>query len=379
MNTSQTIELPTIESGLAVFNERETGLRQLASDFKGLKVNGVNDREGFTKLSKARITLKNERISIEKDGKALREGALKFQKSVIARENELIEIIRPVEMELKVEEQRIEYEKEAIRIEQERKEKQRVQDRINALDKFGYSIDLYEAHIMPDDKFNELLTHAETEWKAEQERIAFSLAIEEQKRKEEQERERLEREEFERQKAEYKELAVKAKKEREYIEEQQRIKEAEIKASREKLERDHAEREEHMRKQQEEKEQWLKAERDKMTAERESIAEEKRKHEQAIAYEKELKLTQENVRIEAEAKAKRIEDERIAKERQAIIDAERQEALKPDKERLLSYANHLSILPVPVLSDPECIEVLGYVIEKLKEVESYIKDQVSKL
>jgi hypothetical protein len=49
-----------------------------------------------------RISLRDARVKIEKAGKAMRADALKYQKDVVAREKELIAIIEPEEMRLKV-------------------------------------------------------------------------------------------------------------------------------------------------------------------------------------------------------------------------------------------------------------------------------------
>lgn len=48
-----------------------------------------------------RLNLRDTRVMIQKTGKAMRENALKFQKEVIAKEKELIEIIEPEEVRLK--------------------------------------------------------------------------------------------------------------------------------------------------------------------------------------------------------------------------------------------------------------------------------------
>ena len=47
-----------------------------------------------------RMKLREARVNITKTGKAMREGALKFQKAVIAKENELVAIVEPEETRL---------------------------------------------------------------------------------------------------------------------------------------------------------------------------------------------------------------------------------------------------------------------------------------
>jgi hypothetical protein len=189
-----------IENGLQLLDQHEADLNLLAEQFKGLTIKGVDDKLGFATLRDARITLKSRRIQIEKDGKALRENAVKFQKRVIEREKQLIAIIEPTENALYMEEKRIEEQKEVIRLEKERKENERIQNRVTALAQFSFAMDLYELKIMPDAEFTELLLKVQDEYNQEQQRLAEVKAEEEKQRQAEQERIRLEREEFARQK-----------------------------------------------------------------------------------------------------------------------------------------------------------------------------------
>jgi hypothetical protein len=53
--------------------------------------------EDLKVIKECRIQLKNARVAISKKGKELREGAVAFQRQVIAREKELIEIVEPEE------------------------------------------------------------------------------------------------------------------------------------------------------------------------------------------------------------------------------------------------------------------------------------------
>ncbi len=52
-------------------------------------------------VHEVRILLRDARVNVTKRGKELREGALKFQKDVIAKEKELVAIIEPEEQRLK--------------------------------------------------------------------------------------------------------------------------------------------------------------------------------------------------------------------------------------------------------------------------------------
>ena len=98
-----------IESELQKFDVTSDSLRALVEPVKDLKISGLDDREGYIRVRESRLILKNKRVEIEKNGKALRDNAIKFQKAVIAREKELISILEPAEARLKDEERRFVY------------------------------------------------------------------------------------------------------------------------------------------------------------------------------------------------------------------------------------------------------------------------------
>lgn len=339
-----------IENGLQVLDKYETDLIALRESVQGLMIKGPEDREGYKAVREGRIALKNARVQVEKDGKALRENAVKFQKTVIKREDELIQIIAPAERNLQAYEEIYDNWQQEIRIEKERKENDRIQKRYDQLAKFGHSHDLYDLKIMPDDTFAELLTQVEIDHNAEQERLAKENAEAEALRIAEQQRLRVEREDLEMRQAEFKrhqeeqrkadlELAAAAKKEREYIEEQNRKKEAELKADREKMESER----------------------------------------RAFELEKARKEAEERGRVEAEAKVKRDAEEKAERERMAKIEAQRQEALKPDKQKLFDYAATLMHIEMPVLSKQVPDTLITDISERVLQLAEYIHDRAQAL
>lgn len=339
-----------IESGLQILDRRESKLIELADKYKDLRIAGVEDKEGYKKVREARIELKNERVAVENDAYSLRENAIKFQKTVVAREKELVGIISLTEKTLQAEEDNYKQALEAIRQEKDRKEKEKIQNRINSLAKFNCAIDLYDATVMPDDKFNELLTQAEIDFNAEQERIANEKAEAERLRAEEYERLRSERIELEKQKAEQ------AKREQE-------------------LQLQEVERIDAAKKRQEEI--WL--ENQKIADERRKLEEEKRQHEQQIRLEQAKKEAAERARIEEHERVKREAEEKIERERLAKIEAERQESLKPDKEKLYQYARALMEIPTPELSHNDAVKILREISERVVSTSEFIHDKAKSL
>ncbi len=83
------------------FTEMEAELVSLAKGYEGITINGVDDKEGYKLADEARKDLKAKRVEIKKIGKHLRDDAIKFQKSVIAKEKELVALVEPLEKSLK--------------------------------------------------------------------------------------------------------------------------------------------------------------------------------------------------------------------------------------------------------------------------------------
>ena len=86
---------------LDLFNPKKAELVTLTENVKDLKINGIDDVEGYEKVKVAQKELQQTRLDIKKKGKEAREEALSYQKGVIVLENELLEVIVPVEKQLK--------------------------------------------------------------------------------------------------------------------------------------------------------------------------------------------------------------------------------------------------------------------------------------
>jgi hypothetical protein len=335
--------LQTKESSLQILDKRESKLIELADKYKGLTIAGHDDKEGYKKVREARIELKNERVAVENDAYELRENAIKFQKSVIAREKELVAIISTTEKNLQEEETKYTKALEAIRVEKERNERDRIQNRIKALAKFKYALDLYEVSTMPDDKFNELITQVEIDFNTEQERIAAEKAEEERLRVEEYERLRSERIALEKEKAE--QLA----------------------------------REKELRLQEIDRAEKARQENEKIAAERRRFEEEKRQHAEAIRQEQVKKEAAERAKIEEEEKAKREAKELANALERDKREAIRQEALKPDKEKLFQYAKTLMAVPLPELTHKDAVEIGKEIAERVVQAAEFIHDRAQRI
>lgn len=330
-----------ITTQLAKFDVNVAELTKLAEEYKGLTVTSVDDKAGLVSVRNARIILKGKRVAITKTGKDLRAQANSFNKAVIDRERELIALIEPTEEALQAEEDRIEAEKEHLRLAVEQAEAKRVQDRIDALRAVDAAHDLLELKMGPDDWFAELLTTA-TE--------AFN------KKKAVEEQDRIAKEEFD--------AAEKVRME-------QVAKDQE--AERQRLDA--------VRKEQEAKAEELRLKQKAIDDQQADIDRKKREEEAAAqkkiddeAAEKKRLEDLETARKEGEEKA-RVELERKQNEedeKKRIAEEERLKELeeRPDKAKLKAYAMEIFALAskAPTLTTETGNKILTQVIAHLKEV-----------
>jgi len=109
-----------ITTELAKQNVTEAVIAKLKADYLPLKINGIEDKEGYKKVHDARIVCRDHRTLAEKICKAGREDAVKEQKAWIAKEKEVVAKISEVEQHLKKQEEAIDTIIEAQKIRAER-------------------------------------------------------------------------------------------------------------------------------------------------------------------------------------------------------------------------------------------------------------------
>ncbi len=360
----------------------EEMLVSLVDECKGLTVKGPDDREGLKKVREARVTLKYKRVEIEKIAKGLRDNANNFNKAVRAREIELISIIEPTEESLQAEEKRVADQAEALRQEAERKTAEKLQSRIDTLNKFGYVYDLLELQLMGEDRYNDIVKQADYEWREEQRILAEGRAAKQKADAEESERVRLERLELDKQRAEQE------AREREL----QRIESERIEATRKEQEAIRLEREKL-----EEEKRAIEVAKEKERIRVKFLGENRGRALTSYGYHhigedlglmdgdvfegllihKRQLFEEEQRRIAVEkAESERIENERLIK-----VEHERQAALRPDKEKLIAYANALQyhLEDNMVFNSKEAAMIIGNASVFVKDAILLIKSEVSKL
>ena len=170
---------------LEKFDPKTKALQEIVAGTKEIVDIDLEDKKQLEKVKKARIALRDERVEISSIGKKYREETTAFNKAVIVREKELLEIITPEENRLKeIEEQakKLKIRKERVAVLPMRKEK---------LETIGDDVDTSEGNLleMDDTEFidyyntrvtekNRLESEALAKQKAEQD------AIEEKQRRE---------------------------------------------------------------------------------------------------------------------------------------------------------------------------------------------------
>lgn len=97
------------------FNPGKAELTKLADKYRSIKIKGIDDTAGYEQASDAIKELVKVRRQIELAGKEYRAEALSFQRSVISLEKDLVEIIDPLEKDLKNQKATVDHQREMAR------------------------------------------------------------------------------------------------------------------------------------------------------------------------------------------------------------------------------------------------------------------------
>ena len=285
------------------YDVTEAAISEMRSLYMELTVKDIDDQEGFKQVHDARMVVKGKRVAVEKQRKDYKADALDFGRKVDAEAKKIFDALEPIESHLQEQEDIVINEKKRIQAEKEQAEQRRILGRINELASVGCMMSFFDVATLSDPEYEKLFSEKKAAFEAEQARFASARRIEAERL----EKERLEQEAMRKKMAE--EMAEIAR----------------IKAEQE------AER------------ARLKAEQDKLEAEKRSVEEAKRKAQEKAEREAFEKQAIENACIAAERaaieKAERVARERAEAEQRAKEEVERQEALRPEKEKLIAFAN----------------------------------------
>ncbi len=182
---------------LEVFNEIRSNLSQLAEKNKGIKINGVEDVENYSKAKDAQKELRGAEIDLEKLAKSERQQALEYQRGIIALEKDLLAITNPIIEDLK------EQIKEIDEIKAREIRKVLLPDRQKKLKEINYNLS---------DK--EILNYDEKEWAEFYDKIKLEYLDKKEQERLEEQRKKDEAERIKKAQEEAKEQAIRQERER---------------------------------------------------------------------------------------------------------------------------------------------------------------------
>lgn len=130
-----------ISNQLVKANLTESVIQKLKDDYLGLKINGINDRDGYDAVHDGRIVCKNMRVLAEKICKKGREQAILEQKKWIEKKKDVSGRISLVENHLQVMEDAYDAEREKLKAERIAAEALRLKVRMKQLMDMGATTD----------------------------------------------------------------------------------------------------------------------------------------------------------------------------------------------------------------------------------------------
>lgn len=356
---------------LIVFSVTDAGIAELAERYLPLTIKGIDDKPGFDAVHRARIDIKTRRVSVQKDGKAYREKANIYLKKVLTEEKRVLALLEPIEDHLSQEESRITEEIARIKAEADAREAARIKVRVDQLYKLNCRFDgtnwayagveiaaQNKIAAATDEQFAELVKSIQDAIDEAEE----ALRLQEEARLKEQERlnKIAEEQALERQRLEL--VAKQQKEEQDRLEKEREEAAAKIKAEQEEAEKKLAAIQAKIKEEQEnierEKQRIVDAENARIKAIEDAKIKAEQDRIRAEELEKAKKEAAAKALAEAEAKAKADAEAKAKKEAAAKLAAERKEARRPDKAKLMSYIQAINAVPAPELKTSEGVDIL---------------------
>lgn len=383
-NNEQVVSLTVIEQALEKENITKQIIAKLKSDYSGLKINGIDDVEGFNKVEAGRKHCKQVRVTATKICKLGRERAIQEQKDWINKEKEVVNEVSEIESELEAEFNRIKEEKERILFEAAQRDK--LPARKEKFLTIGITLEDEELLKLDDFNFDKLFNEfyvkhleyiaakakeeAEKAAKEEAERLAEERRLEAEKA----ERERLAAQRLAEEKANAQRLEnERLKKEKEEIERKAREEkakaDAELAAQKEKADREAEKLKKEAEDKLAEEKRLAKIEADKQAA----IIAEQQAENARLAKEAKDKADAE---LAAKQKAKAEEEENKRKR----LEEEKQAALAPDKIKLKNYiSTFVQVKEEFELNSEESKSVKNNIDEKFNAFKNWALAEIEKI
>lgn len=370
-----------IDTGLQAFEKRKSELTELKEQATGLNITSIDDKDSINKVSTIRKKLKSARVEIEKEGKSMRDPLTRFSKLISEKEKELVAIIEPTEKELLVQEKWVDDEKEKIK-------KAAIDARMEKLSFSGIAFDPVYIGSLDDTTFNLILNNTKLEYekdqaaKAEAERLANEEAA----------RLMAEREELEKLRAEQVKAQAIIEENNERIRKEQEAKLEAIIAEQQKLSDEKKAAEMERQRIEQEKQRAIELEQERLLERQRTAGKARFEMLSQIDITNEAAvnlgaLSDENWNTMYEAYRKSWDNKQqelfVAKmkvEKEAKEAAlEREAALRPDKEKLESFAARIGSLIDFEVSDEKAQHILGDIQVMIGKIQTHILSKIKEL
>ena len=122
-----------IQRELVKFDIVVPAVNELAKEFLPLKIQSVEDKDGYSEVTKALRFIVSKRTAVEDKRKELKADSLSYGRAVDARAKEITALLEPIEYHLKDEKNRIDTVIERLKAEEEEKKQAFINNRISIL------------------------------------------------------------------------------------------------------------------------------------------------------------------------------------------------------------------------------------------------------
>lgn len=339
------------------YNVTDAAIAEMEHAYMGLTIQGLDDKKGFVAVHTARMVVKGKRVEVEHRRKELKADALAYGKKVDGEAKRIFGKLEPIESHLQSEEDKVVEEKKRIEDEKARIEQDRV-DEIRA------KIAAMQNNVIVT---RNLTASGIRSLIAQVEEIDITEEVYQE----------FYQEALETGSAVLAELSR-------ALQAQDAVELADEKRKAE------AERLEKVRQEQEATQKAIDAERlkiqeeqDKLQAEKDGIEADKKAEQDRKDREEFERKAREEAQIQADRDAKeaieRVEAERIVKEKAEAEEKARQEALKPDKDKLLAWLDSYYLIAQPKCKAKKAKVLIGLFNEGLADLVKDIKGKVVSL
>ena len=160
-----------IEEALQEYDVKEAVIAELRDEYNKLEINGLEDKKGLEMVHQARISIKTLRVRIEKKRQELKADALAYGRAIDGEATRLTGLLEPIEKTLAEKESVIMKEKQRIKEEAEREKERILQNKIDVISSYNYPVDVQILKIISDAEYTKLVTTAKRTFEEKQAQI----------------------------------------------------------------------------------------------------------------------------------------------------------------------------------------------------------------